>query len=146
MDSESLEEHGLKEWLGWDLLTILDVPYKQGVYAIRLKSGTKKRKIGASDLLYIGESNNLVRRIFGNYLGGIGGGAGSTTERINILLQLGENFENTEIGWVVTENDQERESLERKLIERYKYEHGEKPPWSYNKTLEEEIKRLKEIS
>jgi hypothetical protein len=46
-----------------------------GVYGIR--------SAATSEILYIGSSNNLRRRIFGNYVGGVGG---ETTQRIHEML------------------------------------------------------------
>ncbi len=142
MRSKDLEGYGFKEWRPWSTLTVSDVPYGQGVYAIRTKLGHMiMRKVGESDLLYIGQSDNLTRRIFGNYLGGVGG---ATTQRIHWLLKLGENIEETEISWATTKSDGERKDLEGKLIGRYKSEHGERPPWSYSGALKGEIEKLKE--
>ena len=128
MDSKSLEEWGFKEWCPLNRLAISNIsetpPYEQkGTCAIRLKN-TLKRKVGYSDILYIGSSKNLVRRFFKEYLGGSGG---QTTQRIHKLL-FEENFlEKTEISWVITENFKK---LETDLKIKYYQEHGGWPPWN----------------
>jgi hypothetical protein len=125
MDSESLRQLGhLLEWRPLDRLTVQDTPYKQeSVYMFR--SGFQmQRKRGSSDILYIGSSNNLVRRILGNYLGGVGG---PTTKRIHGLLFEEGFLHKTDVGWVTTEI---YESLEDELLARFQKEHGELPPWN----------------
>ncbi len=124
MDSKGLDEHGFKGWHPLNKITVSDVPYKQGgVYAIRLKTALE-RKIGKSDILYVGSSDNLKRRIFGNYLGGVGG---KTTQRIHKLLFEEGYSKRTEISWAITENFRE---LEKDLRIGYLREHKELPPWN----------------
>jgi len=95
-------------------ITILVTPYKRkGVYAFRSKLPLPRR-VGNSDILYIGSTDNLVQRIFGNYLGGVGG---ETTQRIHKLLFEEGYLEKAEIGWTVAENPKE---LEKEL--RMKFE------------------------
>lgn len=123
MNSESLEEYGFKGWYPLNKITVSDVPYKQsGVYAIKLKTALE-RKIGKSDILYVGSSDNLSRRIFGNHLGGVGG---KTTQRIHKSLFEEGYLEKTEISWVITEN----RGMEKDLRFKYFQEHKELPLWN----------------
>jgi len=124
MDSKSLEKYGFKDWHLLNKLAISEVLYKQeGVYVIKSKISLQRR-VGKSDILYIGSSDNLVRRIFGNYLGGVGGG---TTQRIHKLLFEEGYLEKTDIGWALTK---EFRKLEKDLKMEFEREHRELPPWN----------------
>lgn len=147
MDSKSLEQYGFRKWYPLNKLTISDLLYQQepipSVYVIRLKEmlpkvhdfvyNRNKNKDELvevetiSDILYIGETGNLIMRIFGNYLGGIPKDA-LTTQRIHrLLLGLGY-LEKTEISWVVIKDHKKLEDeLKRKHIQNY----GKRPPWSH---------------
>ncbi len=148
MDSKSLAQHGFVKWYSLNKLTISDLPYNQervpGVYVFRLREmppevddivwdrNKKKWEIvevkTVSDILYIGETGDLIERIFGNYLGGIPKYA-STTQRIHDLLLRGEYLEDVEISWVITENHKKLEDFLRK---KHKQEYnGKRPPWNH---------------
>lgn len=142
MDSKSLGKCGFRGWHPWGKLTILDIPLKEkGIYIIRSRTPFP-RKVGESDILYIGSSDNLVRRIFGNYLGGVGG---KTTQRIHEYLFEKRWLEKTEISWVTSKDFNElekylkgikwtsttkHEELEKRLKLKFKQEHGELPLWN----------------
>ena len=122
MDSKSLGREGFEEWHPLDELTISDVPYKQkGVYVFRLRSPLKA---GVSDILYIGSSDHLVRRVFGNYFGGVGG---KTTKRIHNLLFEEKYLEKGEVGWTIVEDSK---VLEKELKVKFRREHRQLPSWN----------------
>lgn len=142
MDSKSLENYAFGKWYHLEKLTVPDLPHEQestsGVYVFRLKkiipevhdldSNSKlvKKRV-VSDILYIGKTDELTRRIFGNYIGDAPTGA-ATTHRIHLLLLHLGYIEKVEVGWTVTRNHDE---LEKELIGKFKQEHGEKPPWNH---------------
>ena len=82
------------------------------------------RRRDASNILYIGSTNNLMRRVLGNYLGGIGG---KTTQRIHNNLFEKNYINNVEISWKIVDNFKNEE---RDLRKNYLQKHGELPPWN----------------
>ena len=110
---------GFDNWLPLNRLAISDLPRYgdiASVYAIRSK--------GTGELLYIGSTDNLRRRIFGNYLGGVGG---ETTKRINGLLFSERKIAEVELAWMETEAHREKE---RELKNAYRRESGRLPRWT----------------
>jgi len=84
------------------------------VYVLRRKS--------TKEVLYIGETGNLVYRLLGQHFAGAGG-----KQRIQALL-LEEGFiKNVEVAWVETPN---HKIEEKRLLETYQKEHGQLPPWN----------------
>jgi hypothetical protein len=124
MDSRNLKQCGFNGWHPLNNPLIASLPYKQKcVYVITLET-VQRVRVGNSDILYIGSSDNLVRRIFGNYIGGVGG---KTTQRIHKLLFEEGYLKKTKIGWITTENSGK---IERNLRIKFKQEHSELPPWN----------------
>jgi excinuclease UvrABC nuclease subunit len=87
-----------------------------GVYAMRLAA--------TGEILYIGSSNNLRRRIFGNYLGGVGG---ETTQRIHELLFAEGQITRVELAWIEVDEYRDKEA---ELKEEYRKKHGHLPRWN----------------
>ncbi len=109
-----------QEWHPLYCLSLKDIPETQWessfVYVFR-KHGTK-------EILYIGSTKNLILRLFGNYIAGVGG---STTQRIQALL-LEEGFiKDTDVAWMETPNYR----LEEKYLRRAYFEQeGRLPTWN----------------
>jgi excinuclease UvrABC nuclease subunit len=87
-----------------------------GVYAIRLEA--------TGEILYIGSSNNIRRRIFGNYIGGVGG---ETTQRIHELLFTERQIARVEVAWIEAGEYKDKEA---ELKEEYRKKHGHLPRWN----------------
>lgn len=121
MSKQGFLKLNINNWKKLENLTTKDVPYKKkAVYVFKLD----KKSIKEEDaILYIGSSNNLVRRIFGNYIGGPGG---STSIRIHNYLISGGYSSKILVGWKLTNNYREKE---KSLIREYKRKFGRKPPW-----------------
>lgn len=98
-----------------DLRQFGDIP---AVYAIR------QTKTG--EILKFGNTDRLRRRVFGNYLGGVGGG---TTQRIHHQLFGNDTIDSVELAWLETKDKAEAESKEREFRAAYKRVHGKRPAW-----------------
>jgi hypothetical protein len=109
------------EWTLLSVLTVRQLP-KLGkcavVYALR---DEEQRSI-----LKFGNTGSLVRRIFGNYLGGVGGG---TTQRIHAELFTNHMIERVEIAWIEVSDKVEAEQQEKEFRAEYRRTHGQLPPW-----------------
>lgn len=108
-----------EEWHPLNHLAVKDIAEQGGygfVYVFR-QSSTK-------ELFYIGSTTNLCRRLFGNFIGGVGGG---TTQRIHSLL-FNEGFiADIEVAW---KQVPDYVSEEKRLRQAYLDEKGELPPWN----------------
>lgn len=83
-------------WIRLDRLCLADLPNYgdvSGVYVIR--------EVGSGEVIYIGSTDKLRRRLFANHLGGVGG---STTQRIHGELFAPKVLESVEVAWVVADN------------------------------------------
>lgn len=108
-----------ENWLPLVRLSIGDLPHDRklsGVYAIRL--------MATNEILYIGSSNNLRRRLFGNYIGGVGG---ETTQRIHELLFSEGQITEVEIAWIEVDEYMDKEA---ELKDEYRKEHSRLPRWN----------------
>ncbi len=111
----------LEQWLPLHRLAVADLPRYgdfSAVYALR--DGATK------DILKFGKTKNLRRRIFGNYLGGVGG---STTKRIHRELFSANAIDGAELSWLETSDEQEAEREEKEFRNAYKKKHGRRPEW-----------------
>lgn len=82
------------------------------------------RRAGTEEVLYVGSTSSLRRRLLGNYVGGIGG---ATTQRLHAEL-LADAFTSVEVAWVVTPTFR---AAEVELMEQYAAAHdGARPPWN----------------
>ena len=113
----------LFQFQNWHLLydlSLRDIPEAQwdsgSVYVFREQS--------TEEVLYIGSTENLIGRFFGNYFAGFGG---ATTQRIQALL-LDEGFiKDTEVAWKMTPDCR---GEEKRLRKAYFEEHGKLPRWN----------------
>ena len=112
----------LDEFRTWHPLTDLrlaDLPQYGAIPAVYVM-----RRSRTGEIVYIGSTDNLRRRIFGNHLGGVGG---ETTKRINALLFNDGEVVGIELAWLET---QPYENEETELKERYRSVHGRLPVWT----------------
>jgi len=111
----------MKHWIKLNKITIDQIPYKKSaVYFFGVNTNSKQQ----SDIVYIGSTSNLVRRIFGNFFGGVGG---VTTQRIHKLLFEDKYLAQVSIAWSLTDN---HKKLEKKFISDYRLKYGKKPAWN----------------
>jgi hypothetical protein len=103
----------------------VNLPLNQSaVFAIVDSTLTDK---GPSDILYIGRSKRPTRRIFGGYLGGLGGKA---VKRINSILFDDGYIEKAAVTWMISDRPK---AAQRELIDKFVQEHGEFPLWNASK-------------
>ena len=87
------------------------------VYALRL--------IATNEILYVGSTGRLARRLFANYLGGLGG---DTTRRIHLKLFDEGYISTVELGYIDAVGHVAKEV---EFKQRYKNtHHGNLPPWN----------------
>ena len=84
------------------------------------------RDATTSAILKYGCTRCLRARIFGNYLGGIGG---TTTQRIHRELFESGMIDRIELGWIETASDTEAKRMESEFRKEYKKTHGRRPAW-----------------
>ena len=126
MDSNDLRSYGFTSWKNLSILaknkgtSISPIP---GIYVFKLnKVFGRLQKM--SDILYIGSTDNLYRRIYGNYIRGSGGG---TTQRIYTYLNNLKYLNKTEVSYIPSNNPK---YIEKKLLDEYEKDHHELPPWN----------------
>jgi hypothetical protein len=110
-----------QHWLPLRRLSVDDLPRFgdfPAVYALR-ETTTK-------GILKFGNTDRLRRRIFGNYLGGVGG---DTTQRIHAQLFGNDMIDRIEFAWFETKDKAEAESKEREFRDAYKRANGKRPAW-----------------
>jgi len=109
------KEAGRKHW------ALFAPPSSPGVYFFATDLASRLR--GESDIYSIGKAHSLRKRI-GKHIYRVRRSAQSD-QGIASLVERGLPID---IGWVVTETIEGALSLEKKLLEAYRNEHGELPP------------------
>jgi hypothetical protein len=85
------------------------------------------RDSATGEILKFGKSYWLRRRIFGEYLGGVGGG---TTQRIHNELFSNNMVGQVEVAWIETKDDDDEACLkEKEFRAAYKQANGRRPKW-----------------
>ena len=127
MNSLTLKENGFAEFVPLKGLSFSSLPFdKSSVFVLADCTLTGKP---ASDILYIGKSKKLTKRVFGGYLAGYGG---KTTRKINSMLLNDGYLEKVAIGWMLSEYPK---LAQKELMESFKKEHGEYPAWNVSKKV-----------
>ena len=125
MNSLTLKENGFAEFVPLKGLSFSSLPFdKSSVFVLADSTLTGKP---ASNILYIGKTKKLTKRVFGGYLSGYGG---KTTRKINSMLLNDGYLERVAISWMMSENPK---LTQKELIENFKKEHGEYPAWNISK-------------
>ena len=92
----------------------------------KFAAGYALRDAITGEILKYGCTGNLRARIFGNYLGGVGG---TTTQRIHAELFITGMICRLEIAWIKAKDQAEAKSKESQLRREYKLQRGKRPPW-----------------
>ena len=129
MNSLTLKENGFAEFLPLKDLPFSSLPYNK-VTVLAIIDSTLSGKT-TSDILYIGRSKKLTKRIFGGYLAGYGG---KTTRKINSKLLDDGYLDKVSVGWMLSDD---AKTLQQDLLENFKKEHGEYPVWNVSKKMPE---------
>ncbi len=87
------------------------------------------RDARTKDILKFGNTDRLRRRIFANYLGGVGGNKESTTQRIHRELFLQHMVDHVELSYLEAKNKAEAEHKENEFRQAYKQSNGRRPKW-----------------
>jgi len=127
MNSLTLKGNGFAEFVPLKGLSFSSLPFdKSSIFVLVDSTLTGKP---ASDILYIGKTKKLTKRVFGGYLAGYGG---KTTRKINSILLNDKYLERVAISWMISENPKLKQ---KELIENFKKEHGEYPAWNVSKKV-----------
>jgi hypothetical protein len=125
MNSLSLKENGFADFIPLKALSLSALPSdKNAVLILADKTLTGKP---ASDILYIGKTKKLSKRVFGGYLAGYGG---KTTRKINSMLLNDGYLEKVVISWMQSDDPK---MSQQELLERFKKENGDYPVWNVSK-------------
>ncbi len=111
--------NGFGNWIPLTALCVGKLPKHGDIPCVYIM-----RSIPTGELLYIGSTGNLRRRIFGNYIGGVGG---ATTKRLHSLLFLERKVEEVEFAYEETPAYREKET---ELREAYRQQQGHLPMWN----------------
>jgi hypothetical protein len=110
-----------EQWLALHRLAVADLPRYGDFPAVYVL-----RDAATKDILKFGKAQWLRQRIFGNYLGGVGG---ETTQRIHHALFSGNVIDGVELAWLETRDEQEAKRKEDEFRNAYKKKHGRRPAW-----------------
>ena len=125
MNSSTLKQKGFSDFVLLQGLTFSSVPSDKGVVLVLADSTLSGNP--NSDILYIGKSKKLAKKVFGGYLSGYGG---KTTRKINSKLQNDGYIEKITISWIESDNPKQ---AKEQVLDDYKKEHGDCPPWNQSK-------------
>jgi hypothetical protein len=134
MDSSSLKEKGFSNSVLLQGLSFSSFLTNKGVVIV-LADNTLTGK-SASDILYIGKSRKIAKRVFGGYLSGYGG---KTTRKIYSKLQNEGYMTKVSISWMESDNPKQ---VQQQMIEDFKKEYGDCPPWNLSKKSVAKVKPI----
>ena len=132
MNSSTLKQKGFSDFVLLQGLTFSSVPSDKGVVLVLADSTLAGNP--NSDILYVGKSKKLAKKVFGGYLSGYGG---KTTRKINSKLQNDGYIEKITISWMESDNPKQ---AQEQVLDDYKKEHGDCPPWNQSKKATVNIK------
>ena len=96
-------------WIKLDRLCLADLPNYcdvAGVYVMR--------RAATGEVIYIGSTDTLRRRLFANHMGGVGG---LTTQRIHAELFAPDVLAGVEVTWIVSDDHKGLEiELKRQFV------------------------------
>jgi hypothetical protein len=125
MNSSTLKEKGFSDCILLNDLSFSSLPLNQGVVFVLADNSLTGKS--TSDILYLGKSKKLAKRVFGGYFAGYGG---KTTRKINSKLQNEGYIEKVTISWMESGNPKQGQ---QQILDDFKKEHGDCPPWNISK-------------
>ncbi|MDR1993411.1 MAG: hypothetical protein LBQ98_07970 [Nitrososphaerota archaeon] len=128
MNSFSLKEKGFPNFLPLKELQLSSLP--ENTNSVIVIADITLIDKPESDILYIGKTKKLAKKIFGGYFAGYGN---KTTQKIHTALFDEGYIEKTAISWFLTNNPK---ATQKELLENFKKEHTSCPPWNAIKKLE----------
>lgn len=115
-------------WTPLGHLRVTDLPRLRACWAVY---AFRDRRNG--DTLKFGERGTLRLRIFGNYLGGIGGsGPDAATQFVHRKLFDEDMIDHVDIAWKVVKDKATAKRIEHTLRQDYKKTQGRRPLWDRN--------------
>jgi hypothetical protein len=122
MNSLTLKENGFVEFVPLKGIAFSNLPDNKGSVLVLADSTLTGKP--SSDILYIGRSKKPAKRILGGYLAGYGG---KTTRKVNSKLINDGYIEKVTVSWMLSDNPK---LAQLELLESYRKDHGEFPPWN----------------
>ena len=123
MNSQTLLENGFSSFLRLKELSVLNLP-KNEDHVLVLIDNTLSGEPD-SDILYIGRARKPVKKVLGGYIGGFGG---RTVKKIHGALFNDGYIEKASISLMPSDDPK---AAQRKLLEKFRKEHGKYPSWNY---------------
>jgi hypothetical protein len=107
-------------WVRIDRLSVADLPRYGAVAGCYVM-----REVASGEVIYIGSTSSLRRRLFANHIGGVGG---PTAKRVHASLFDGDYIAGVEVTWLVASDYL---SLEMELKRQFGLLGGERlPRWT----------------
>jgi hypothetical protein len=125
MNSLTLKEKGFTDFVALNGLPISSLPHNEGGVLVFVDTTLKGKPV--SDILYIGKSKKMAKKVFGGYLAGYGG---KTTKKISEQLLNDRYIEKVTISWMLSDNPK---ATQKELLNDFHKEHGEYPAWNASK-------------
>jgi hypothetical protein len=122
MNSADLTGSGFSSWCKCSSKGVSEAPQHPGVYVFRLAAGKSFGRFrGDSDVVYIGRSRNVSRRLCTHLSGG--------ADASNVARRLRDkSMGEFEVAWKTASSDQKAILEEAVLLFLYYRDHGELPP------------------
>ncbi|MDR0372610.1 MAG: hypothetical protein LBI79_03485 [Nitrososphaerota archaeon] len=128
MNSLTLKENGFVDFRPLKGLQLSNIP--ENTNSVIIIADTTLIDKSKSDILYIGKTKKLAKRIFGGYLAGYGS---KTTQKIHATLFNEGYIEKAAISWILTDDPK---ATQQELLEKYKNEHDNYPAWNVVKKID----------
>lgn len=118
--------HNFDQWFPLRTLSVSDFPNGGSCCAVYAFRDSRTHEI-----LKFGETNHLRRRMFANFIGGVGGNnSEATTQRIHRKLFLEGMIEYVELAWIAVPDKASARLMEQQFRQAYKAAHGQRwPEW-----------------
>jgi hypothetical protein len=137
MNSSTLQEKGFGKFVPLKELAFSSLPISKSSVLI-LADSTLAGK--PSDIIYIGKSKKLEKKVFGGYLAGCGGKA---TKKIHNKILNDGYIEKISISWMLSEDPK---TNQQELLESYKKEHGTYPDWNNQNKATQKARRAPKVA
>jgi len=120
-------ENQFKNWKALATLSVDDLPQRGNFSAAYAFRDSRNHEI-----IKLGETGTLRRRIFGNFIGGVGGRSDSTTQLVHCSLIHERTINHIEIAWIKTKTKSAARAIEKQFRQEYKAAHrGHRPKWDH---------------
>jgi hypothetical protein len=128
MNSTTIREMGFTEWYPLKSLSFSNLPYNKGSVFVIIDKALSGKTV--SDVMYIGRSKKLTKKILGGIVSGYGG---KSNKKINRKLFDEGYMDRTAISWILSDSPK---AMQKELLTKFNKEHGEYPNWNTKKPQE----------